>query len=135
FGVKSRCVTLELTEYYMKRGMFNNERFENTLEAILTTKSLTDCIVLKLTWHHASIFFSEWDGFKIQDTITSKPVNKLNIELNSRLDGPGHSKIMCNNSETPNYDNYDIDNNYNSNDDYSNDENEEITNEESIIRE
>ncbi|CAG8830819.1 13564_t:CDS:2, partial [Gigaspora rosea] len=57
--------------------------------------------------------------------VESSSTNKSNVELrlvdklNSELDGPNtpdHSKIMCNNSEAPNYDNYDIYDNYNSDD-------------------
>ena len=34
FGVKPKCVALELTEYYMKCSIFGNEQFENTIEVI-----------------------------------------------------------------------------------------------------
>ncbi|RIB10095.1 hypothetical protein C2G38_2043773 [Gigaspora rosea] len=69
-----------------------------------------------------------------KSNVESRPVDKLNSELDGP-NTPGHSKIMCDNSEAPNYDDYDIDDNYNSDDGYSNDENKEITNEESIIGE
>ncbi|CAG8735849.1 11367_t:CDS:2 [Dentiscutata erythropus] len=176
FGVKLQRVILELTKYYMKCGMFSNERFKNILEAILTTKVKTknaNRLALLRYWKFAAINQKEINGFKVQDAIASKmtqvaaemawkeqlenakkvrqaitinritsPANKsnvesssannsniesssannsniessytdkslrpVNIELNSKLDGP---KIVYKNSELPNYDSYNIDDN------------------------
>lgn len=36
FNEKPKHVALELTEYYMKRGIFNDKRFDNTIDAIST---------------------------------------------------------------------------------------------------
>ncbi|CAG8797337.1 5625_t:CDS:2, partial [Dentiscutata erythropus] len=88
FGVKPRCVTLELTKYYIKRGMFSNERFENTLEAILTTKVETknaNGLALLRYWEFAAIDQKEIgkDSFKVQDAIASNPANKSNAESSS----------------------------------------------------
>ncbi|CAG8780509.1 11922_t:CDS:2, partial [Dentiscutata erythropus] len=58
FGVKPKCVALELTEYYMKRGIFGNEWFENTIEVISKEgMSMNNAVGLTLLryWEFAAI--------------------------------------------------------------------------------
>ncbi|CAG8775634.1 8020_t:CDS:2, partial [Gigaspora rosea] len=58
FGVKPKCVALELTEYYMKHGIFGDERFENTIEVISKEcMSMNNAIGLALLryWEFAAI--------------------------------------------------------------------------------
>ncbi|CAG8666274.1 3802_t:CDS:2, partial [Cetraspora pellucida] len=42
FNKKPKHITLELTEYYMKRGIFTDDRFNNTLEAISEEHNMQD---------------------------------------------------------------------------------------------
>ncbi|CAG8617286.1 2866_t:CDS:2 [Cetraspora pellucida] len=58
FNIKPKHVALELTEYYMKRGIFSDKRFKNTLEAIskenMTINNATGFVLLRY-WEFAAI--------------------------------------------------------------------------------
>ncbi|CAG8689656.1 23515_t:CDS:2 [Dentiscutata erythropus] len=85
FDIKPKHITLELTEYYMKRGIFSDERFENTIDAILAENVTKNVIGLALLRY--------WKFAAIDQKEIGKVAQRLyNIKVNSAPYGIGRTR-------------------------------------------
>ncbi|CAG8459876.1 8165_t:CDS:2 [Cetraspora pellucida] len=145
----STILSLELTEYYMRRGIFSDKRFENTIETILTgDMSMNNAIGLALLryWEFAAIDQKEIEeclenAKKIHQIVTKNLVTvsinseeitptpcrefqlESNLEPRNDMNDPDEHVPMPDSDEIPNddYESEDYDS-----DDYASDESESI---------